>query len=147
MEGWFRRGLTVRGGGATLTSGITASAGDFTPSAGGVDLPLSTAASTGTDLVAYGHHLMLTSSDGGYYMMDPPSVPGRTMSFIRLQTTASTSYLVPDATGVTFWTSSGSSEGRLVTISGHGSVTFLAVSTSVWAVLQKTGNVAMSSST
>lgn len=150
---WFPRAVTARGptlldgpGGIATSSGLTVT-GSLTLSSG-IDYPLSSGASTGTDLLlGLVHTVIAASSDGGYYLIDPPATPGMTLTVIRSGTTASTSYFVPDATGVHIHTSSGSTGGRLITVSGGGTFELLAQTTASWLIKASRGNVACTSST
>lgn len=148
---WFGRAILTRTGGGNFQGPIATSSGATITAtltlSSGVDLPISTAPTTGTDLVLGSYHTLVTSSDGGYYAIDPPTAAGLTFNFQRNGTTATTSYLVPDATGVLIYTSSGSSGGRLVTVSGGAGFQLVALTTAQWMFTQKHGNVACTSST
>lgn len=149
---WFPRGITVRGptlidgpGAIATSSGITIT--DTLTLSSGIDWPISTGPSTGTDLIIGNVHVLVTSSDGGYYRIDPPATVGMDISIVRNGTTATTSYFIPDTTGVLIYTSSGSSGGRLGTLSGGAGFSLLALTTAQWIPVRQWGNVAFTSST
>jgi len=142
--GWFRR-LQVAGN-ATVSSELAVT--DTVTLSSGVDWPLSTGPSTGTDLVLGDVHVLISTSDGGYYRLDPPATPGMNIQFISGGTSASTHYIIPDTTSVLLYTSSGSSGGRQVAINGQAAVTFLALTTAQWIISHRHGgNIVTSSST
>lgn len=124
---WFPRGILTR--------------------TAGLGVPITTGPTTGTDLGVGTVHTLITSSDGGYYKIDPPSPVGITVGVVRAGTTATTSYFLPDATGVHIHTSSGSTGGRLITVSGGAAFTLVAQTTASWLVLDQRGNVACTTST
>lgn len=141
--GWFRR-LQVAGN-ATVSS--EASFTDTVTLSSGIDWPLTTGPSTGTDFILGSHQILITTSDGGYYRLDPPATPGMAIRFVSGGTTASTHIIIPDTTAVLFYTSSGSSGGRAANINGQAGMTFLALTTAQWIVTERFGNIVTSSST
>src|SRR3989344_5282223 len=73
---WFPRAVTARGptlldgpGAIATSSGLTVT-GTLNLSSG-IDWPLTTGPSTGTDLVLGSRQVLITTSDGGYYRLDP----------------------------------------------------------------------------
>jgi len=150
---WFPRAVTARGptlldgpGAIATSSGLTVT-GTLNLSSG-IDWPLTTGPSTGTDLVLGSRQVLITTSDGGYYRLDPPATVGMEIDFLSGGTTASTHYVIPDTTSVLFYTSSGSSGGRVAAINGQAAITFLALTTAQWIISRRHGgNIVTSSST
>mgnify|MGYP001584764873 CR=1 FL=1 len=130
------RQVRIRGG-ANLTS-------DINLSAGGVDLAVSNAA-TGTDLVSYGVHY--TTQTTGTFLIDPPEIGRSVHIFAGAAATGTTYTFIPDTTDVVFYSSSGGQNARALALNGSAAVEIVGITTALWGVLVRSGNVVGTSST